>query len=64
MNLQPHWLTEEECKQFKCILDHDGPIFCFDYMWYFYDEVWADLHGPYITKEQAKAACLKYLKTI
>jgi hypothetical protein len=31
---------------------------------YWWNETWTELHGPYDTKEQAKAALAEYAKTL
>ena len=28
--------------------------------WYFYDEAWADCHGPFQSEEEAIAECKRY----
>jgi hypothetical protein len=28
--------------------------------WYFWDEVWADRYGPYLTQQEAVDACRAY----
>jgi hypothetical protein len=35
-----------------------------DGKWYFWNEVWADEHGPFDTEEQARAALVEYARTI
>lgn len=32
--------------------------------WYFYDETWANEHGPFGTKEEAESACRTYAEGI
>ena len=33
-----------------------GPV------WYFYEENWAFVHGPFLTCEQASEACVEYAR--
>lgn len=35
-----------------------------DGTWFFFDETWADEHGPYQTQEEAGAACKRYAKEV
>jgi hypothetical protein len=32
--------------------------------WYFWDETWANCHGPYLTREEAVAAVIKYAESL
>lgn len=40
----------------------DGPIELPG--WYFWDETWADYHGPFATKEEADTAIMNYAKSL
>lgn len=32
--------------------------------WYFYEETWAYVHGPYKSREEASEACNEYAKSL
>ncbi|CAA2141379.1 hypothetical protein [Hyphomicrobium sp. ghe19] len=37
-----------------------SPLFEKDGQWFFYDETWANTHGPYINRDAAKRALHAY----
>lgn len=36
------------------------PVFVKDGEWHFWDETWADSHGPFATEKEAREALAKY----
>jgi hypothetical protein len=42
-----------KCRKIDPVHEEDGK-------WYFWDETWADRHGPYDTEEIARAELKKY----
>jgi len=65
----PHWLEEGEEKELgRAVSDprHKGdPVRKFSNgYWYFYDEVWAALHGPYVSQSDCDTACTNYAQTL
>jgi hypothetical protein len=64
-----NWLNEEEA----CKLTENSsykpkylgdPLACFEGKWYFYNETWSDLCGPYLSEIECIQACIEYSKTI
>lgn len=66
--LTPHWLTAEEQRWVitKPGFSKDGnPVICGDdNMWYFFDETWTEVYGPYQTQEEANEGCSRYASTL
>ncbi|MHA2064536.1 MAG: hypothetical protein ACXABY_09175 [Candidatus Thorarchaeota archaeon] len=58
-NRTPRWMNTSDADTLK-----DGRSMVFSDDWYFVDECWCDLRGPYDTREQAVEACKAYAKTI
>ena len=62
--MKPEWLTDQEVRDLE-IQQDDGPIFIDkNGLYYFCDEVWVNLFGPYITRNEATFACREYALTI
>ena len=65
---KPHWLTKEECAalgELKSKPEHEGdPTACFDNLWYFFDESWNRIKGPFKTRKSCRSACKRYAKTL
>ena len=45
-------------------METPNPIFEKDNLWYFYDETWANYHGPYNSKAEAKVALNRYCEEV
>lgn len=61
----PHWLTEQEMRK----LPEDSKLYCdattfLKGKWYFYNETYSQLNGPYQTRKAAQEAQEKYEDTI
>lgn len=41
-----------------------GGILVVDPGWYFWDEVWAYRHGPFLTQEEAEQQCIQYAERL
>lgn len=37
------------------------PVFKEEGMWYFYDETWSNVHGPFETEDDARKAVIAYV---
>jgi hypothetical protein len=70
MNAQmsPHWLNEDEMKKLgKEQSGWEGPSKClvkYNKLWYFYDETWSNLFGPFKEKDSATEAVMLYSKSL
>ena len=42
----------------------DQEVFYENGMWFFYDETWVNVHGPYNTRADANAAIDRYAETL
>lgn len=64
---KPHWLTVEEMRSlppedFSAYPNHQpqDPLIKHGDHWYFWNELYLDLHGPYSTQDEAHAALEDY----
>jgi len=66
LNVNPHWLSDEEMmtlgepqsnRQYK-----SDPTIQYCGLWFFFDEIWTSLHGPYNTRDEARAGATKYAR--
>lgn len=62
--VEPHWITEEEEKHLgseKWEPRYNGdPVVRFGSLWYFFDETWTELFGPFENIEDADESVKKY----
>ena len=35
-----------------------------DGMWYFWNEIWSNMYGPYDTEQEARKACIEYARRL
>jgi uncharacterized protein YqkB len=62
---EPKWLTQEEIDNIQMIGIEKQPIYVDTKgNFYFTDEAWCDLNGPYETYKDCNAALSAYAKTI
>jgi hypothetical protein len=60
----PRWLSEEECKELGDVEEKHGPLYRYDDQWYYNDETWSELCGPFTTREEADKACEEYARQL
>jgi len=61
---KPHWLTEKECKELGDAEEKCGPLLRYSDQWYYSDETWSELCGPFTTKEEANEGCKEYARQL
>jgi len=68
---QPHWLTEKEERELRRTQrvqsDQEfvkDPTVQFGDLWYFYDETWSSLFGPFSNRKECREAMVKYAKSL
>jgi len=64
----PHWLTGEEQdalgENTYVSENNSDPLACYNGKWYFCDETWANMYGPFETKDECAAEVIKYARCL
>lgn len=71
MENEPRWLTEDEMRKLgeaifmaEEIVLMDNPVLEYKSGWYFWDETWSRVCGPYDDYDLASRACFEYAQSL
>jgi hypothetical protein len=61
---EQRWLSDGDFTELGGEQENDGPLSKYAGKWYFYDETYSEMYGPFDEKEDARKACESYAKTL